>query len=630
MPYLHPLVCRFILAFCIGGLLLLTGTVRAQTKPVTKPDTTAVEADTINSRFDQRFMNKLRQVSERKTIMGKLLKSILVFDQDDEPQGLDAEIIQRQYQLHDYKVVRSIRIMNLDAFGYSINDTARVPTRALEKAGNYVHITTRQFLIRNKLLFEQYEVLEPLDLIESERLLRQTEYLLDARVIVDEETTTQDSVDVFVITKDIFSLGGSGSFTPSRGSGRISLRELNFLGFGHQVRPTYRFNLDMPRSWEFAGSYTIENIGKTYISADLVYVNENYYQERGAYLTREFYSTNTRYAGAVGVSSIEERVLMPPAPDNNEIQYGSLKYTRQDAWLGRAFALKTYNLGYDPRGRIVIGARVISTRYDSVPTPNFQNNQLYLTSVGYSVRKYYKDRYLYGFGRTEDIPAGGLVSITAGYEDGILRDRRYLGASTSFARYRKNSGYLFASVTYGSFLKDNDWEQGVMDVQSFYFTRIYEHSRWKLRHFVLGRATYGINRNPEEMISINNELGLRGFRSDQLLGTRRVSLSYEANLYTPFSLFGFSVATVAFIDMAWLSSGNSSSPFRHTPYRGYGIGFRFLNEYLSFSTIQILLSYYPRLPVNEDRSNFRVFESSRAFYNFTDFSFTRPGVAEFR
>jgi hypothetical protein len=628
IPYL--LLCRLLLALSMYGLLLIPGKVMAQDKHKPQSDTIRVTADSTALRFDERMMSRLRTLSERKTIMGKLLKSILVFEQDPEPEGMDAEIIQRAYKLHDYKIVRNIRIINLDAFGLTVNDTIRVPRNILEKAGNAIHFKTRKYLIRNKLLFEQNEVLEPLDLLESERLLRQTDYLLDARILVDEQSSTQDSVDIFVITKDIFSLGGSGSFSPPSGSGRLSLRELNFMGWGHQVKASYRFNLEMPQPWEFSGAYRIESIGKTYLSANLIYVNQNFYQERGAYLNRDFYTTTTKYAGAVGASWIEERILLPTDPSDPSPNYGLLRYSRQDAWLGRAFALKTYNLGYDPRGRIVVGARVINTHYDSTATPNFKDNRLFLGSIGYSVRKYYKDRYLYGFGRTEDIPTGGLISFTSGYEDGALENRRYIGASTSFAMYRKSTGYLFGSVTFGSFVHHGNWQQGVLDVQSFYFTRLYEMNQWKLRHFVLGRATYGIRRNPEDLLSIDNDLGLRGFQSEQLRGQKRVAFSYEANMYTPFSLFGFKVATIAFADVAWLSYGSKSSPFKTKPYSGYGIGFRFLNEYLTFNTIQILFSYYPKLPINEDRSSYRIYQSSRAFYDFTDFTFSRPGIAEFR
>ena len=276
MSYPHPkFYCLPLL--CLLGLLLLPGRVcHAQEVPAAIQDSTLI--DTTRQRFDDRVIDNLKKLSERKTIMGKLLKAVLVFDRvDEEVYGLDAELIQREYEKHTYKIVRRIDIMSLDVFGYSIHDTARVPQNILENLGNSRHVKTGRGLIRNKLLFEKMEPLEPLALVESERLLRQTDYLLDARIIVNEETTTADSVDVFVITKDIFSLGGSGSYTPSSGRGRLTRRDLNFVGQGHQVEASYRFGLDnTPRSWEAAGYYTVENIGRTYITADMAFVHKNY------------------------------------------------------------------------------------------------------------------------------------------------------------------------------------------------------------------------------------------------------------------------------------------------------------------------------------------------------------------
>lgn len=564
--------------------------------------------------------------------MGKLLKAVLVFDRkDEELTGLDAELIEREYEKHNYKIVRSIEVITRNPFGYSITDTTQLPKNFFEKAGNSLHVRTNKRLIRNKLLFKQNAPLEPLALVESERLLRQTEYILDTRIVVDEYSTTEDSVDVVVIAKDIFSLGGSGSYSPSSGSGRAAIRELNFLGQGHQLRSSYRFNMVAPRPWELTGEYTIENIGRTYISADLNYINQNYYQEKSAFLSRDFFATNTKYAGAVGVSWINERLLLPMGPDDvTPPGFGNLGYTRRDFWLGRAFRFKSYNLGFEPRGRLILGVRAIDTKFTETPTDNYQNNTLLLSSIGYSVRRYYKDRYLYGFGRTEDIPAGTRVSLTMGQEFGQRENRRYIGTEFAFAKYAPSFGYLFGRAAYSSFVTSSEWEQGVLELEALYFTKLYERNNWKLRHYIMARTTYGINRNPEELISINNEEGLRGFRSEFLRGSRRMVVNYEANLYTPLSVFGFRLATVAFADLAWLSVGNSSSPLKEKPYHGYGIGFRFRNEYLSFSTIQIMLGYYPRMPEYENLNSFRFFQTSRPYYEFEDFRFNRPGVAQFR
>ncbi|MCC9136716.1 hypothetical protein ACFSKU_10595 [Pontibacter silvestris] len=629
MFLLHLTFIRSQLVCLLGILLLSAHVCCAQEASQINNDST--QADSTRMKFDERVMENLRQISERKTIMGKFLKAVLDFDRhNEEVAGLDAELIKREYEKHNYKIVRHIEIRTLDPLGYSINDTARVPRNFLEKAGNSLHVKTGRSLIRNKLLFRKNEPLEPLALVESERLLRQTEYLLDARIIVNEQTTTDDSVDVYVLAKDIFSLGGSGSYSPSSGSGRIAPRELNFLGQGHQLRTSYRFGMNRPRPWEFDASYSVENIGRSYISADVIYSNQNYYKEKSAYLSRDFFSTNTKYAGAVGLSLVEERLQMPSSPTDTAVVFGKLTYNRQEAWLGRAIKLKNYNLGYEAKGRLIVGLRVINTDYKTTPTENFQDNTLMLGSIGYSVRKYYKDRFLFGFGRTEDIPAGTFASLTYGYEKGAIKDRRYFGATTSLAKYSANFGYLYGSATYGSYIRDNKWEQGMLDVQSMYFTRLLEWGNWKLRHYVIGRATIGINRNPEELLSIDKELGLRGFRSEFVRGSRRAVLNYEANLYTPFTLFGFRLAALAFADVAWLSTGNKSSPFNESPYRGFGVGLRFRNEYLSFSTIQILIGYYPKLPQNGNMDSFRIFGSSRPYYDFTDFRFTTPGVVEFR
>ncbi len=628
MPF-SPVYSTFFLLALFVSMLFATGECKAQETPVTPPDSASV--DTTAQKFDERVMERLRQISERKTIMGKLLKAVLVFDrQDEELSGMDAELIEREYEKHNYKIVRSIEIVSLNPFGYAINDSTRVPRNIMEKAGNALHIKTGRRLIRNKLLFEANEPLEPLALVESERLLRQTQYILDTRIIVNEATTTDDSVDVYVVTKDIFSLGGSGSFSPSSGSGRIALRELNFLGQGHQARTSYRFNMAAPRPWELTGEYTVENIGRTYISADLRYINQNYFQEKSAFLRRDFYATNTKYAGAVGVTWMGQRLQFPGLPGDSVPRFDNLSYTQRDFWLGRSFRFKSYNLGYEPRGRLILGIRAIETNYQDRPTDTYQDNTLLLTSIGYSIRRYYKDRYLYGFGRTEDIPAGTRVSFLMGQEFRQLVNRRYVGTELSFAKYAPAFGYLFGRAAYSSFIRTGRWEQGALELEALYFTRLYEQNNWKLRHFFIGRTTYGVNRNPEELLTINGEEGLRGFRSDLLRGSRRVVVNYEANLYTPLSLFGFRLAAVAFADLAWLSTGNSSSPFKETPYHGYGVGARFRNEYLSLSTIQIMIGYYPRMPFYEDRNNFRIFESSRPYYEFEDFRFNRPGVAQFR
>ena len=308
------------------------------------------------------ILENLKQLSKRKTIVGRGLDALFDFDEKHQTiGGLNRELISNAYEKHNYKIVRKITFKRLNSFGYSINDTMRVPKNFVEKAGNYVHARTKRARIRNSVLFKKNEPLEPLDLSESERLLRQTEYILDARVLVNENTSTEDSVDIIVITKDVFSLSGSAAFN-TKGFGRLGLSDINFLGLGHQFRNRYEFGVDsVNRSWTYSGSYTIENISNSFVTAQLIYRDEIHSAQKGVNFYRDFYTINTKYAGALGINWFSTPIYFRNSDGNN--QRLNLSFSRQDFWLGKSFKVKSYDLGYDSRARLIMAGRVMATHY---------------------------------------------------------------------------------------------------------------------------------------------------------------------------------------------------------------------------------------------------------------------------
>ena len=363
VKYFLGRIASLVLAFWLA-----TGSVYAQETPT--PDTLIqpAPADTSRKRLDSdKIIEELKAFSKRKTIMGRLTKAVFRFDRKPEPIGVNAEVLNNQYQEHSFKIIRNIEIKSLNAFGYSINDTSRVPSNFAEKTGNSLHVKTHRGRIRNKLLFKPGEPLDPQELSESERLLRQTDYILDARVTVNEQTSTPDSVDILVITKDIFSISVGGSYNANKASGRVVLRDINFLGSGHQIRNSYRFGIDsVQQSYEYTGSYRVENIYNTFITSELIYRNEVNFKQKGAILQRDFFSVNTRYAGAIALNWYTMPIYVPLSDTSGRRQVVS--FSRQDYWLGKSFRLKSYNLGFENRARIITSGRVIVTKYPNPPT----------------------------------------------------------------------------------------------------------------------------------------------------------------------------------------------------------------------------------------------------------------------
>ncbi|WP_169515098.1 hypothetical protein [Hymenobacter norwichensis] len=592
---------------------------------------TAVRTDSLRRRFDQeRLLNGIKAYTKRKTIAGKAAAALFNFTPRREDQaGLDAALLDRQYDRHNYKIVRNINIRTLTAFGYSISDTTRVPRNVLEKAGNAFHMKTSKARVRQVLLFRAGQELEPQALTESERLLRQTDELVDARVFVNERTSTTDSVDIEIITKDVFSLSGSIEVRDV-GAGVIGLRDQNFLGQGHRFRNRYEYGRNQPQTWSYRGSYRVPF--RNFIYGEARYENEFQRRIGGITVSRDFYSINTKYAGALSLNSYDYGlVLKLPAPGELPI-YSPIKYSTQDLWVGRSLPLRSYDLGYENPGRMIVSGRLLRTNYTTRPDPNYFNSSAFLGTIGYSVRRYYKDKYLFGFGRTEDIPTGTLLSATLGYELNDQGSRNYYGARISTASYNPRKGYLYLSGEFGSYVRPatNDWQQGLISTEVLYFTRLYHTGNYQWRHFLWSRNAIGLHRRPGELLlSIDGERGLRGFRGPyDLRGTSRLVLNYETTVYTPVSFLGFRLAGVLFADAAWLNTKTKRTlPIHEKPYLGFGAGLRLRNEYMPIRTFQILLGYYPRGLT--DASGYRIYESSRPYYDFSDFSFGQPGIAQY-
>ena len=647
MPRFFP--CRFL--FLLSWLLVF-GTLRAAYGQGFSPrlavppdslraaeDAESLPADSLGRRFDEeRVRLNLQRFTRRGTIAGRALQAFFRLTRTrEEDHGLDAVLLNRQFDQHNFKIVRRVVIIPYDAFGYSLNDSLRQPRTFVEKAGNAIHIRTAPSRIRQLLLFQPGEPLLPQALAETERLLRQTDELLDARVLVNEQTATRDSVDILVRTTDVFSINAGFDFrSPTQAI--VSAGDRNFLGLGHQLDNRYQYGRDLPQSWGYEGTYQVPF--RNFVYAQGHYYNEFESHSGGVAVRRDFYSPSARWAGALSLDAFNLRLVLPRDPTPEEGQAPNFRirsFTSQNLWVGRALRLRSYDLGYENPGRLIIAASMLHENHTTNPTntPDDRTRTLYLGTVGYSVRRYYKDKYLFGFGRTEDVPAGTLLSFTGGVEANPVGARRYLDARLSTAGYSQRQGYLYGSVDFGTFQRvaGGGWEQGLLTGQVLYFTRRYRVGNYQSRHLLNARLTAGFNRYPAEvLLSGTGGVGgaVRGFQPEgQILPTSRFVASYEGTVYTPLSLLGFRMAVLAFADVAFINQTiGGGSPFgTQAPYTGFGIGFRFRNELTVLRTFQLLLGFYPSGQVTPN--GVRLFETSRDSYQFSDFSFGQPSVVRY-
>lgn len=519
------------------------------------------------------------------------------------------------------KIIRKVEIRRLGIFGTDINNPLSLNTSWIENLLNKTHLNTNEYIIRKNLLFSEGDTLSPLILSDNERILRQLPYIDDSRIIV--VPVSEEYADVVVLVKDVYSLGASAECL-SLNKGSVWLYEKNIFGMGHELRLNVPWDSDLHGSPGFGMNYNVNNIAKSFINLGLYYMNGLGKTTYGFNLDRKLISSKTKYAGGISVRQLftsEDLDTMPePEP---------LKYNQQDYWLMRSFLIDEKSVT-----RFIIGARYLNNNVFARPYilpdsyHSLQRYTMFLASASLSIQKFYKTNLIYGYGRTEDIPYGGLLNLTAGKEINEFKHRIYTGINLSTGHSLKGIGYLYSSAGLSTFLNDGRTEQGLMLFRTSYVSNLLYPGRFRMRNFVKIDFTRGFGRYSDEYLSFERENGFSGFRNDSLRTARqRLSVGLESVLFSPRKLYGFRFAYFAFADLGYLFGTNEVAG-EGAIVSSIGAGIRIRNDNLVLNTFQIRLGYYPNLPRYSRVSYFNV--SSEQLLRPENFDPDPPSVLPYR
>lgn len=535
----------------------------------------------------------------------------------------------QNYAPYHRKPIRQITIETLDPFGQSVYDKDKEPRNWISRVGNDVHIKSKEFAIRNLLLFTEGDLLDTLKITESKRLMRSQNFIRSVQINVRRPTVVHDSVNVTVRILDSWSLIPKGSISTSRM--KAVLEERNFLGFGHTFNNRFDRHFDEGIS-AYSFEYEIPTIKNTYINTRVNY-QESLGRElrKSISIDRGFISPLTKWAGGV---YLDEQFKLDSLPDiQNNFTNQSFKFNTIDLWLGRAFKIFDGKTQMERTTNLITSIRFAHANYKNAPTEDFDQinyfskEHFYLGRLGIASRQFVEDEYIFRDGIVEDVPIGFEASITSGLQRKNKMNRPYIGADIAVGDYF-NWGYYNLSAEYGTFLNDGKTEQSALAFEMNYFTELINlGSKWKLRQFVKPQFLLGFNRlnTIADRINLNenyisygydrNEFqassrgGIQGFDSD-IVGTKKAVLSLQTQFYSPWNIIGFRLNP--FINITSGIIGNEEKKLWDSKiYSSLGLGFIIRNDYLVFSTFQLSFSFFPEIPGqgrNIIKSN--VFESS--------------------
>ncbi len=550
------------------------------------------------------------------------------------------------------KIVRNILITTFDPFGYNIRDTSSHPLDFLTKTGNYLHIKTHPAVFKNLLLFRKNDPYDSLLVNESMRLIRSQKYVRDVFLYSLPTSKITDSVDVYIRVSDTWSI--LPAFSLSGSTMKMGLSDINFAGTGSSLHGDLQHN--RPEDYNVTRiSYLIPNIRHSFISLNIQYLfpgkndmvknyefSRSYYSPvtsnllylfsenkdivRSIELTRSFYSPVAKWAGGVfmGQIIIAQSYILP-----DTIHYLASRTNIQDYWGARSWQIFK---GYQADGRItsfILSGRLLRIRYpgrspEALQANIFNNETSFFAGIGITSRKYIQDKYIFNYEKVEDFPVGRAIGITAGLNVQET-NRAYLGFNTSWGNYYR-FGYLATHLEFGTFKGLTGFQQGVATIRINYFTRLLTLGNWKIRQFIRPTLILGINRLPNDNLTFSE--GMRGFENLEYSATRMVVLTLQTQSYPPWNLWGFHFGPYFFTSLGML--GNESSGFNKSRlYSLLGLGVLIKNNYLTFNTFQISITFYPFVPGN----GYNIFKTNAyktSDYGFRNFEVTKPGIIDYR
>jgi len=533
------------------------------------------------------FFDSLK-VRASKNQLTKRLYSFVIVNRDTVYKKHFTGTSDANYALYSGKKIRKIVIQRLNVFGADIHNPTSNDPKRIENILNKTHVNTNENIIRKNLLFSEGDNISPLALSDNERILRDLPFIDDARIIV--LPVSDEEADIVVYTKDVYSLGGSYTYKGLK-KGSVTVFDNNIFGMGQEFGLDMPYDNTKPDSPGFGAHYLADNIAKSFINLNVYFLHGLGEKTYGFDLSRKLVSSSTKYAGGISVrmmyTSEDLDTLKIPAP---------LKYNFQDYWLSRSFLVNKESVS-----RIIIGARYTNNNVFNHPfiLPesyyNLQKYKIFLVSTALSIQKYTKTNLIYGYGRTEDIPYGALLKITAGREYNEFKQRTYVGGEVSFARSVRSLGYFYTYGGLSTYLNKNRTEQGILSLGVNYFSNLLYLGTAKIRNFVYVQYTRGFGRYMNEYLKFINDNGFTGFKNDTVNGTQRLSVSLESVLFSHVNLYGFRFAFFGFTDFSFLS-GTTEMLGRGYGLSSIGIGVRIRNDNLVFNTLQIRISYFPNPP----------------------------------
>jgi hypothetical protein len=566
-------------------------------------------------------------LSSKKGLIGALGKSISVSNPISGIPQNSAEKNAAEFEPFEGKFIRTISINKLQ-FNKMVNDTSFNNSNIFNQIGNKLHISTHQQVVKKNLFFKIGERVDPNLLADNEKFLRDLSFLQDARIIIVPIKENADEVDILVLVKDVFPIGGSVSEVNTN-LFDMEINNDNILGSGNRLKFKQLFDTKRNPKYSYGLEFLTRNIGGSFLNVaaginfERPTFNSSKREENSYFLRGELplVSPYHPYTGGFDLSvNNTQNAYSSDSLYNQQLKYG---YYNADLWLGYSLGAKERmldNLG--TRKRNILSARVLHRYFTVRPdTLQFLYDSRYTDVTGmlfsYTVfeRDFYHTNFIYGFGRNEDLPEGFSLSFTGGWADRQNISRLYIGFEYQRSYFNNKKAFLNYTLKSGGYLNKNKAEDisALASIELITPLKKLKRRNWFVRHFLSGSVTFQKFIRLNDPLRVSSIFGIPKIRDTRIDGTARVTINAETVFYNTFKLVGFNFAPFIFSNLSYLKL-SALDPADAAVYSALGTGLRSRNENLVFGTMELKAYYFPKVVENMNSWNISLTTNLRFRY----------------
>lgn len=480
------------------------------------------------------------------------------------------------------------RIQHIVVLSNPIFDESDPEAFFIHRWANYLHINTKEYVVRDRLTFGEQDTITQKDLDESQRLLRAESYIRDAKVYLTEKDpeadSKSDSETVVIETWDNWSLLPTASFSSSGGDSRYSfgVKEDNLFGTGISTRVKYQSD-EARTGYKFGFEAPISIIEHGIIAAEF-YDNDDG-QAKHAYISKPFYALDTKTMYAIELlDDSHVDTFRQNGKDLSEFAHNADYLNVQYGWLidKNSAALSRLMVGFTQDKHEFYS----SPLYPTAARP--QDRDFMYPWMGY---QYIQDDFhvltnVHLIGANEDFNLGWQHYVQLGLETKDIADNQPVGYHL---KWQSSVGYQVEQQLWlfelggNSTLGTTQADSYQLNAQAEYFYQI--NPKWT----AYGKAWLSTSNNTylDLIQGVGDETGVRGYPNDYQLGDQQWLFTAEIRNYPNINLYQLAnLGWAVFADVGQASGGPLADNNEVSgPLGSVGIGARIYSSRSSYGNV---------------------------------------------